>query len=220
MSRLLPDLAVYLVLDPLLCGGVAGMVRTATAAVRGGAGVVQLRLKDAGTADRIAAGLALKAALADSAAALIVNDDLDAALAIDAEGLHVGQGDLAPAAARARLGPARLLGVSVHSVATVRALDPGLIDYAGAGPVFATPTKTDAEAPVGWDGLARITAASPVPVVAIGGIKAGHAGPARAAGAAGLAVVSAICGQPDPEAAARALSRSFAAAPQPAGTWS
>ena len=217
MSRLLPDLAVYLVLDPLLCGGVAGMVRTATAAVRGGAGVVQLRLKDAGTADRIAAGLALKAALADSGAALIVNDDLDAALAIDAEGLHVGQGDLAPAAARARLGPARLLGVSVHSVATARALDPGLVDYAGAGPVFATPTKADAEAPVGWDGLARITAASPVPVVAIGGIKPGHAAPARAAGAAGLAVVSAICGQPDPEAAARALVRSFAAAPQAAG---
>lgn len=217
MSRLLPDLAVYLVLDPLLCGGVAGMVHTATAAVRGGAGVVQLRLKDVGTAERIAAGLALKAALANSAAALIVNDDLDAALAIGADGLHVGQDDLAAAAARARLGPSRLLGVSVHSVATARALDPGLVDYAGAGPVFATPTKADAEAPVGWDGLARITAASPVPVVAIGGIKSGDAAPARAAGAAGLAVVSAICGQPDPEAAARDLVRSFAAASQPAG---
>ena len=217
MSRRLPDLSVYLVLDPVLCGGLAGMVRTATAAVKGGAGVVQLRLKDATTAERVAVGRALKAALAGSPAALVINDDLEAALAAGADGLHVGQGDLDAATARARLGPATLLGVSVHSVATARAVDPGLVDYAGVGPVFATPTKTDAEAPVGWDGLARIVAACPVPCVAIGGIKADHAAPARAAGAAGLAVVSAICGQSDPEAAARALARALAAAPQPAG---
>ena len=103
------------------------------------------------------------------------------------------------------------------SVATARAIDPGLVDYAGVGPIFATPTKTDAEAPVGWDGLARIVAACPVPCVAIGGIKADHAAPARSAGAAGLAVVSAICGQSVPEGAARALARALAAAPQPAG---
>lgn len=217
MSRRLPDLSVYLVLDPVLCGGLAGMARTATAAVKGGAGVVQLRLKDAATAERVAAGRALKAALAGSLAALVINDDLEAALAAGADGLHVGQGDLDAATARARLGPAALVGVSVHSVATARAVDPGLVDYAGVGPVFATPTKTDAEAPVGWDGLARIVAACPVPCVAIGGIKADHAAPARAAGAAGLAVVSAICGQSDPEAAARALAQALAAAPQPAG---
>lgn len=211
-----PDLSVYLVLDPVLCGGPAGMVRTAVAAVRGGATMVQIRDKEATTAARIATGRALGTALAGSAAAVIVNDDLDAALVLAAEGLaqglHVGQGDLAAAEARARLGAGAILGVSVHSVATARALDPGLVDYAGAGPVFATPTKTDAEAPTGWDGLARICAASPVPCVAIGGLKADHAAPAQAAGAAGLAVVSAICGQRDPEAAARALSRAFAEA--------
>ena len=102
MSRRLPDLSVYLVLDPVLCGGLAGMVRTATAAVRGGAGVVQLRLKDATTAERVAAGRALKAALAGSPAALVINDDLAAALAAGADGLHVGQGDLDAATARAQ----------------------------------------------------------------------------------------------------------------------
>ncbi|MCA8878693.1 MAG: thiamine phosphate synthase [Rhodobacteraceae bacterium] len=210
--RPLPDLSLYLVLDPALCGGHGGMVDTACAAVRGGAQAVQLRLKEATTSDRIAAGQALKAALAGSGALLIVNDDLEATLAIRAAGLHVGQGDLAAAEARARLGPEPLLGVSVHSEATARALDAALVDYAGAGPIFATPTKSDAETPTGWDGLARICAAAPVPCIAIGGLKAHHAAPALSAGAMGLAVVSAICGQPDPESAARAFSRAIAEA--------
>lgn len=198
------DLALYLVLDPGLCAGV-GMVATARAAVAGGARVVQLRDKGADTARMIETGRALKAALAGTGAALIVNDDVEAAIAIGAEGLHIGQGDMAVAQARARIGAAMVLGLSVETPALAAQVDPALVDYIGAGPVFATPSKRDHKPPVGFEGLAAQVAASPVPAVAIGGLKADHVAGAFKAGARGLAVISAICGQPDPEAAARAL---------------
>ncbi|MCA0995548.1 thiamine phosphate synthase [Alloyangia pacifica] len=204
------DLSVYLVLDPGLCAGI-GMVETARLAVQGGATIVQLRDKDGGTARMIETGRALKAALAGSGALLIVNDDVEAARVIGADGLHVGQGDMTPAEARARVGPEMLLGLSVESPELARAAPPALVDYVGAGPVFATPTKPDHKQPVGWDGLAAQVAACPVPAVAIGGLKAHHAAPAKEAGARGLAVVSAICGQPDPAAAAREIARAWAA---------
>jgi len=98
-----------------------------------------------------------------------------------------------------------VLGLSVETPALSAAVDPALVDYIGAGPVFATPSKRDHKAPVGFDGLAAQVAASPVPAVAIGGLKAANVAQALKAGAQGVAVVSAICGQPDPEAAARAL---------------
>ena len=202
--RRCPDLSLYLVLDPGLCAGV-GMVETARAAVAGGATVVQLRDKTADTARMIETGRALKAALAGTGAALIVNDDVEAAIAIGADGLHIGQGDMAVAEARERIGAAMVLGLSVETPALSAAVDPALVDYIGAGPVFATPSKRDHKAPVGFDGLAAQVAASPVPAVAIGGLKAAHVAQALKAGAQGVAVVSAICGQPDPEAAARAL---------------
>ncbi|SOC06977.1 thiamine phosphate synthase [Rhodobacter maris] len=198
------DLALYLVLDPGLCAGL-GMVATARAAVAGGARVVQLRNKTADTARMIETGRALKAALAGTGAALIVNDDVEAAIAIGAEGLHIGQGDMAVVQARARIGAAMVLGLSVETPALAAQVDPALVDYIGAGPVFATPTKRDHKPPVGFDGLAAQVAASRVPAVAIGGLKADHVARAFKAGARGVAVVSAICGQPDPEAAARTL---------------
>ena len=204
-------LALYLVLDPGLCAGF-GLVETAVAAVRGGASMVQLRDKEATTEARIAQGRALKAALAGSGVPLILNDDVEAARAIGADGLHIGQEDMSPAKARALIGPDALLGLSVETEALAGALDPRLVDYAGAGPVFATGTKPGHKPAVGFEGLARLVAASPVPSVAIGGLKPGHAAAVLGAGAAGLAVVSAICGQPDPEAAARALAREIAAA--------
>lgn len=202
------DLSVYLVLDPGLCAGI-GMVETARLAVRGGATMVQLRDKQGGTARRIETGRALKAALAGSGALLIVNDDVEAARQIAADGLHVGQGDMSPAEARALVGPEMLLGLSVESPELAKAVDPGVVDYVGAGPVFATPTKPDHRQPVGWEGLAAQVAVSPVPAVAIGGLKAPHATQAKAAGAQGVAVVSAICGQSDPEAAARRIARAW-----------
>ncbi|WP_339758240.1 thiamine phosphate synthase [uncultured Hoeflea sp.] len=199
------DLSLYLVLDPGLCAGI-GMVETARAAVAGGATMVQLRDKQAGMAQMIATGRALKAALAGTGAKLIVNDDVAAAIAIGADGVHVGQGDMGVAETRARIGPGSILGLSVETPQLAAAADPALVDYIGTGPVFATPTKPDHKQPVGFNGLAANVAASPVPAVAIGGLKARHVVQALTAGAAGIAVVSAICGRRDPEAAARTLA--------------
>ncbi len=198
------DLSLYLVLDPGLCAGI-GMVDTARRAIAGGATMVQLRDKTGGTAAMVETGRALKRALAGSGARLIVNDDVEAAVAIGADGLHSGQGDRAVAEARARIGAGLLLGLSVESPGLAAAVDPALVDYVGAGPVFATPTKQDHKRPVGFDGLAAQVAASPVPAVAIGGLKRQHIAQAFAAGAQGIAVVSAICGQPDPQSAAQAM---------------
>ena len=202
------DLSLYLVLDPDLCGERGrglGMVETARRAVAGGATLVQLRDKDGGTVRTVETGRALKAALAGTGAKLIVNDDAEAAVAVGADGLHVGQSDLSIAEARARIGPEAILGLSVETPGQAAQVDPALVNYVGAGPVFATSTKPGHAPAVGFQGLAAMVAASPVPAVAIGGLKAQHVRPALAAGAKGVAVVSAICGQPDPEAAARAI---------------
>ncbi|SDU45163.1 thiamine phosphate synthase [Stappia sp. ES.058] len=204
------DLSLYLVLDPGLCAGI-GMVETARAAVAGGATMVQLRDKAGGTARMIETGRALKAALNGSGARLIVNDDLAAAVAIGADGLHIGQGDMSVAEARGLIGPAAILGLSVETPELAAVVDPALVDYIGAGPVLATSTKRDHKPPVGFDGLAAQIAASPVPAVAIGGLKARHVAQTIAAGAYGIAVVSAICGQRDPEAAAQALASEISA---------
>ncbi len=199
------DLSLYLVLDPDLCAA-HGMVETARAAVEGGATMVQLRDKTGGTGRLVETGLALKAALAGTGAQLIVNDDIEAACRIGADGLHIGQDDGDPALARARIGRQMILGVSVETVAAARRLDPAIVDYAGVGPVFATATKPDHKQPVGLEGLAGLVAASPVRCVAIGGLKGAHVEAVLKTGAEGLAVVSAICGMPDPRGAARALA--------------
>lgn len=203
MSKL--DLSLYLVLDPDLCRRHT-MVETARAAVAGGASIIQLRDKVAGTASLVVAGRALKAALARTGVPLIINDDLEAALAIDADGLHVGQDDVGVLEARQRLGLGKIIGLSVETQTTAAAVDPAVVDYVGIGPVFATSTKPDHKPPIGLDGLIRLAAISPVPSVAIGGLKAEHVPFVLASGAEGIAVVSAICGQPDPEAAARGLA--------------
>jgi thiamine-phosphate pyrophosphorylase len=203
MTRL--DLSLYLVLDPGLCRR-HSMAETARMAVAGGATAVQLRDKDADTAALVEVGRALRLALAGTGVPLIVNDDLDAALAIEADGLHVGQDDIPAREARRRMGRGKILGLSVETEAAVRAVDPSVVDYVGIGPVFGTPTKPDHQPPIGLDGLARLVAISPVPAVAIGGLKVEHVPAVLASGAEGVAVVSAVCGQPDPEAATGVLA--------------
>ncbi|PIE16053.1 MAG: thiamine phosphate synthase [Rhodobacterales bacterium] len=194
------DLSFYLVLDPQLCEPL-GMIETARMAAAGGATAVQLRHKQADTRQMIELGRALQQALADSAATLVINDDVEAAKALNAPALHIGQGDMPVARARALIGPDMLLGLSVETPELAHAVDPDLVDYIGAGPVFATDTKPDHKAAIGFDGLAQIVGQSPVPVVAIGGLKRQHIAQVFASGAQGLAVVSAICGQPDLERA-------------------
>lgn len=207
MTELSTALRLYLVTDPALCAQV-GLVQTVQAAVCGGVSMVQLRDKEANTAARIAAAHALKDALSGSGIPLIINDDLEAACAACADGLHIGQGDIDPAEARRRLGPGRILGLSCETPAHVRAADPGIVDYLGLGPVFGTATKPGHAAPVGMDGLAEMVACTELPTVAIGGLNAAHEAEVLAAGVDGMAVVSAICGQPDPEVAARAFTLS------------
>lgn len=198
------DLSLYLVLDPELCSDI-GMIETARAAVAGGVTMVQLRDKGADTASLIETGRALKTMLAGSGALLIVNDDVNAAVAIGADGLHIGQEDIDVPTARAMIGADMILGLSVETEALAAAIDPALVDYAGAGPVFATPTKPDHKQPIGYEGLARLVALAPVPTVAIGGLKAEHVEAVLGTGAGGLAVVSAICGTADPETAATTI---------------
>jgi thiamine-phosphate pyrophosphorylase len=205
------DLSIYLVTDPGLCAS-RGLVETVLAAVRGGATVVQLRDKNATDAALIEEGRALKAALDGSGVPLIVNDRLEVALAVGADGVHVGQSDAAAAAARAALGPEAIVGLSIQSSEHADAVDPLVGDYLGVGPVFATGTKPDHAPPLGLDGLAAICAATHLPTVAIGGLGAGHASSVLAAGADGLAVVSAICGTADPQRAAREIALALAQA--------
>lgn len=191
------DLSLYLVLDPDLCRQ-HSMLETAREAVAGGATAVQIRHKRASTAERIALARGIKDVLRDTAALLVMNDDIEAAVEAEVDAVHIGQRDMSAAMARERIGPQMLLGLSVNTEDAARAIDPRLIDYAGIGPVFATPTKPDHEQPLGFAGLARVVAACPVPAVAIGGLKRQHVSDVFAAGAHGLAVVSAICGTPAP----------------------
>ncbi|MBE1160746.1 thiamine phosphate synthase [Dyella acidiphila] len=199
------DLSLYLVLDPDLCQR-HDMLETARQAVAGGATMVQLRHKLASTDERIALGRALMESLRDTPAVVIMNDDVTAAIESGVDGLHIGQGDISPSLARARIGAEMILGLSVNTEGAARLVDPAVIDYVGVGPVFATPTKPDHEKPLGFDGLAKVIAASPVPAVAIGGLKHEHVQRVFAADADGMAVVSAICGTPDPRLAAHELS--------------
>ncbi|WP_104203325.1 thiamine phosphate synthase [Billgrantia saliphila] len=198
------DLSLYLVTDPELCAR-HGLVETVVAAVRGGVTLVQLRDKHASDAEMIDQARRLKMALAGSGVPLIVNDRLAVAVESGADGLHLGQDDGDVAAARSALGERAILGLSIQNHEQLSRLDPAPLDYLGLGPVFATSTKRNHAAPLGFEGLASLVAASPLPAVAIGGLKAEHATRVRAAGAEGPAVISAICGQPDPEAAARAF---------------
>lgn len=190
------DLSFYLVLDPKICQPI-GMIETARIAVAGGVTAVQLRHKDADTRKMIEIGRALQVALTGSGATLVINDDVAAACELNADALHIGQDDISVAKARQIIGPEMILGLSVQTPRLARAVDAGLVDYIGVGPVFSTSTKPDHKTAIGFEGLSKIVDASPVPTVAIGGLKQQHIGDVFASGADGIAVVSAICGQTD-----------------------
>lgn len=200
MRRL--DLRLYLVTDPHLVPAHA-LVDTVMAAVRGGVTCVQLRDKAADTRPLLEAARALVARLAPLGVPLIVNDRADVALAAGADGVHVGQSDLPIEDARRLLGPERIVGVSIEALE--QADGAAGADYLAASPVYATPTKTDTAPPLGLEGVRALVERGPVPVVGIGGIGAAEAAAVMEAGAAGIAVVSAILGAPDVEAAAEQL---------------
>lgn len=183
------------------------LLETVQRAVDGGVTIVQYRSTnpDAGTCYREA--LPIRDFLASRGVPFIVNNRVDLALALDADGVHIGQRDLPVPSVRAMIGPDRILGLSVSNADQLRAVDAALVDYLGMGPVFPTISKLNAPPVLGVDGFAALASQSPLPVVAIGGLDAERARQVRATGtAAGIAVVSAICGVEDPEAAARTLA--------------
>lgn len=200
------DYSVYLVTDRSLARG-RPLAEIVAAAVAGGATCVQLREKELGTRALFEEARHLLAILRPLGVPLIVNDRMDVALAVGAAGVHLGQQDLPLPEARRLAPPGWIIGMSAESVDdAVRAAREGA-DYIGVSPVFATPTKADAAAPLGLEGLRAIRAAVPVPLVAIGGIHLGNAREVLRAGADGLAVVSAIVAADSPRAAAAALRR-------------
>jgi thiamine-phosphate pyrophosphorylase len=209
------DLSLYLIVgDAHLDGDPAPLVR---AAVAGGVTLVQLRDKSGTTAERVARARALKAALAGTGVALIVNDRADVAAAAGADGLHVGADDLSPADARRLIGPRAILGVTVKTAAQARGVDPALVDYASVGGVFETASKHNPDPPLGLDGLkqmaAALTAAVPgLPRCAIAGIDLKNAADVIAAGVDGVCVVRAITESDDAEAAAKDLRTRIEAA--------
>lgn len=198
------DLSVYLVTDAALCRS-HGLERTVEEAVAGGVTMVQLRDKHADDQTLIAQAKALLSVLKPHGIPLLVNDRLDVAMASGADGLHVGQGDIRVAQARKALGPDAIIGLSINTLEQLDALSGSAyaVDYVGLGPVFATASKEDHASPLGFDGLQALVEASPVPCVAIGGLKARHVNAVKRSGADGMAIISAICGQPSPQAAAR-----------------
>lgn len=198
------DLSLYLVLDPVLCGGRKGMVATAVAAAENGVTMIQLRAEAMEKREWYEAGLALKEALTSYCIPLIVNDHVDVALAIDADGVHIGQNDLPAESVRAMIGTKKWLGLSVSNVGQMEAV-PDVVDYLGVGPVYPTQSKRNAPPALGLGKLGDLVSRKRLPAVAIGGITAETVGDVLRCGVEGIAVVSAICGQQNPAQATRAL---------------
>lgn len=192
------DLSLYLVLDPLLCNGNDGMVETARTAIEHGVTIVQLRAEAPFTKKEwYDAARALKAVLTPKCIPLIINDHPDIARAVDAEGVHLGQNDLSPDAVRRFIGSEKIVGVSVSNERELHAVPPKGVDYLGIGPVFPTTSKRNTAKPLGIAGLQYLSQQKRIPAVAIGGINTTNVRAVASTSVDGIAVISAICGQPD-----------------------
>ncbi len=202
---------IYLVTDRTLLFG-KSLDEMIISAVKGGATMVQLREKEAGARFFIEEALRIKDLLAPFGVPLIINDRVDVALAVGAEGVHIGQEDMPYPLARKLLGPGAIIGLSVESPEQVAAAEAFDVSYLGVSAIFATPTKTDTRRHWGLDGLRKIRAMTRRPLVAIGGINASNAADVMRAGADSLAVVSAICSAPDPQLATEHLREIFLSA--------
>jgi thiamine-phosphate pyrophosphorylase len=205
MQRLNPDaLLLYLCTDRVLARG-RPITQAVEAAIAGGVTMVQLREKDASTREFYEIALEVQKITKKHNIPLVVNDRLDIALAIGAEGLHLGQSDLPLREAR-RLAGEMFIGVSAHTVEQALLAEAGGADYLGVGAVFPTGSKADADT-IGLERLREIRAAVHIPAVAIGGIGSANVSAVMAAGVEGAAVISAILSQPDIKEAASVLRR-------------
>lgn len=199
------DLSLYLVTDSAMLHG-RSLENVVSEAVRGGVTMVQLREKDISTKQFLELALRLKKCLEPYNVPLIINDRLDIALVADADGLHIGQNDIPYESARKWMGKDKIIGLSVENMDDALRANATDVDYIGISPVFGTPTKTDTAQPLGLDGVEAITKISKHPTVGIGGMNIDTAKQVIAAGADGIAVVSAIIAMPDPYEAAAKLN--------------
>ncbi len=210
------DLSLYLVTDRALSLG-RHTVNIVAAAIRGGVTCVQLREKNCSTREFIEEARAIKELLkkTETFVPLIINDRVDVAMAIGADGVHLGQTDMGIEDARRLLGTTRLIGISAESVEDAIRAEHAGADYLGISPVFATPTKTDTAPPLGLAGIRAIRAAVSLPLVGIGGIHQENAADVLRAGTDGVAVVSAIVSASCPRSAAASLKQQINTVNQP-----
>jgi thiamine-phosphate pyrophosphorylase len=200
------DYSLYLVTDRGMARG-RSTLEIVRAAVNGGTTIVQLREKDCSTREFIEQALAVKDFLKARRVPLIINDRLDVAQAVQADGVHLGQTDMPLESAKGILGDSMIIGISAESLKDAIAAEKGGADYLGVSPIYATPTKTDTAPPLGLAGLHEIRKAVRLPLVGIGGLNRENATEVIRSGADGVAVVSAIMAAGDPEAAASALKK-------------
>jgi thiamine-phosphate pyrophosphorylase len=198
------DYSLYLVTDRGLARG-RTTLEIVKAAVHGGATVVQLREKDCSTRELIEQAFSIKEFLKDHGVPLIINDRLDVAQAVKADGVHLGQSDMPLGFAKQILGNAMVIGISAESIEDAIEAEKGGADYLGVSPIYATPTKTDTAPALGLEGLKKIRRTVKLPLVGIGGLSKENAAEVIRSGADGVAVVSAIVAADDPETAAREL---------------
>lgn len=197
------DYTLYLVTDRALLAG-RELAACVAEACRGGVTLVQLREKELGSREFYEAALELRQVTRRLGVPLIINDRLDIALAVEADGLHVGQEDLPLPVVRRQLGSEAIVGVSVHTLAEALQAQAEGADYVGIGSLFPTHTKVDASV-LDRQEVRRMKEALAIPAVGIGGISAGNLRQVRQCGLDGAAVVSAILGQDDVAQAARQL---------------
>ncbi len=203
------DVRIYALVDPERANG-RNLAELACLVAQGGATLVQLRDKRSDTRPMVERARAIKSALAPFNVPLLINDRIDVALASEADGVHVGQDDMAVEDARRLLGSEAIIGLSIKTVAQAEAAPIDLLDYVGIGGVFATLSKDNPAPPIGPAGLARIAGvfrrrAPQLPLCGIAGIDATNAADVIAAGADGIAVIAALSLRNDPQAAARDL---------------
>jgi thiamine-phosphate pyrophosphorylase len=203
------DVRLNAIVDPERANGRA-LDELARLAVVGGATLIQLRDKHGSTRRMIEEARAIRAALAGTGVPLVINDRVDVALVAQADGVHVGEDDMRVEDARRLLGPKAIIGLSIKTVALAEAAPIDALDYVGVGGVYATTSKDNPNRPIGLGGLRDIVAAfrarkRDLPICGIAGIDAGNGRDVIAAGADGVAVISALSMNPDPQAAAREL---------------
>lgn len=205
------DIRLYVIIDPAMAQG-RDLARLAAQAAAGGATLIQYRDKLSETRQMVGEACSIHAALAGTGVPLLINDRVDIALAAEADGVHLGQGDMSPHDARNLLGASAIIGRTIKSLADVAALPDEPVDYACIGGVFATASKQNDAAPIGLVGLKHLreqirTLLPTLPAGAIAGITRDNAASIIAAGADGIAVISAVIAATDPRAAARDLRR-------------